>query len=92
MVGTARNTAAAKAWTAAAQVADGVAFARDLVNEPANALGPLEFAARLTREHKVAVIPVSVFYAHPPQQHVIRFCFAKNDDTLRQAAERLRAL
>ncbi len=51
-----------------------------------------EFAARLTREHGVAVIPVSVFYARPPQQHVIRFCFAKTDDTLRQAAGRLCAL
>jgi methionine aminotransferase len=49
----------------------------------------VEFAARMTREHKVAVIPVSVFYKQPPKQRVIRFCFAKGDDTLRQAAERL---
>jgi methionine aminotransferase len=40
----------------------------------------------------VAVIPVSVFYKQPPKQRVIRFCFAKGDDTLRQAAERLVAL
>jgi methionine aminotransferase len=51
-----------------------------------------EFAARLTREHKVAVIPVSVFYRQPPEQRIIRFCFAKNDGTLREAAERLLAL
>jgi methionine aminotransferase len=48
-----------------------------------------EFANYLTREHKVAVIPISVFYQQPPDQRVIRFCFAKDDDTLRGAAERL---
>jgi len=48
-----------------------------------------EFAIRLTRESKVAVIPVSVFYQQPPQQNVVRFCFAKNADTLSKAAERL---
>jgi len=48
-----------------------------------------EFATRLTREFKVAVIPVSVFYQQAPRQHVVRFCFAKNSDTLSEAAERL---
>lgn len=48
-----------------------------------------EFAARLTREHKVSAIPVSVFYHNVPNQQVIRFCFAKQDDTLREAVERL---
>jgi len=48
-----------------------------------------DFAIRLTRETKVAVIPVSVFYQQPPQQNVVRFCFAKNADTLSRAAERL---
>jgi len=48
-----------------------------------------EFAARLTREHKVAAIPVSVFYKQPPDQRIVRFCFAKHDDTLRDAAARL---
>ena len=46
-ISTAANTAAARAWKAESAVADGVAFARDLVNEPANALGPVEFADRL---------------------------------------------
>jgi len=50
------------------------------------------FAERLTRENKVAVIPVSVFYREPPDQQIIRFCFDKHDDTLRQAAERLAAM
>ncbi len=39
--------AANRAWTAAQAVAEGVALARDLVNEPANVLGPVEFADRL---------------------------------------------
>ena len=48
-----------------------------------------EFAARLTREHKVAAIPVSVFYAEKPDQRVVRFCFAKHAETLQAAAGRL---
>jgi methionine aminotransferase len=48
-----------------------------------------EFAAWLTQEHGVAAIPISVFYENAPDQRVIRFCFAKKDTTLRQAAERL---
>jgi methionine aminotransferase len=51
-----------------------------------------EFATALTREHGVAVIPVSVFYQDPPPQRLIRFCFAKNDATLRDGAERLLAV
>jgi methionine aminotransferase len=47
------------------------------------------FAEFLTREHKVAAIPVSVFYENPPPQRIVRFCFAKNDDTLTEAAARL---
>ncbi len=45
------------------------------------------FSARLTREHKVASIPVSVFYNKAPDEKVIRFCFAKHDDTLHEAAK-----
>jgi len=48
-----------------------------------------DFAVRLTREAKVAVIPVSVFYQRPPEQHIIRFCFAKNEQTLAEAVDRL---
>jgi len=51
-----------------------------------------EFANWLTREHKVAAIPISVFYRQPPDQRVIRLCFAKNDQTLREAAERLQGV
>ena len=48
-----------------------------------------EFTRWLTTEKGVAAIPISVFYADPPEQRVIRFCFAKNDDTLREAAKLL---
>jgi methionine aminotransferase len=51
-----------------------------------------EFAARLTREHKVAAIPVSVFYKQVPDQRVVRFCFAKHNDTLHQAVKILKGL
>jgi methionine transaminase len=39
----------------------------------------------------VAVIPVSVFYGTPVDRRVIRFCFAKNDATLREALSRISA-
>jgi len=50
------------------------------------------FAHRLTREAGVAVVPVSAFY-HDGQDHgLVRFCFAKRDETLEAAAARLRNL
>ncbi len=51
-----------------------------------------EFVRWLTTEVGVAAIPVSVFYAQPPDARYVRFCFCKNDDTLRAAAAKLRAL
>jgi methionine aminotransferase len=51
-----------------------------------------EFALRLTGEHGVAAIPVSGFYRRPEQHQVLRFCFAKSEKTLEQAAERLCAV
>lgn len=48
-----------------------------------------EFAEWLTREVGVAVIPISVFYADGHDDRVVRFCFAKQEVTLRAAAERL---
>ncbi|MBK3396947.1 MULTISPECIES: aminotransferase [Methylobacterium] len=50
------------------------------------------FCERLVREHGVAAIPVSAFYAHRPVRTIVRFCFAKRDDTLDRALERLRGL
>jgi methionine aminotransferase len=43
----------------------------------------------LTKEFKVAAIPVSVFYHQHLDQKVIRFCFAKENETLERAAESL---
>lgn len=49
----------------------------------------VDFAKTLTQKFKVAAIPVSVFYHQPIEQFVLRFCFAKNDETLLRAAELL---
>ncbi|MDE1191303.1 MAG: methionine aminotransferase [Arachidicoccus sp.] len=48
------------------------------------------FAVRLTKSVGVAGIPVSAFYKTPVNNHVIRFCFAKKNETLEIAAERLK--
>lgn len=45
------------------------------------------YAKELTVDAGIASIPVSVFYARPPKQKLLRFCFAKDDATLEQAAE-----
>jgi methionine aminotransferase len=52
----------------------------------------VDLAVRLTQELKVASIPVSVFYETPPAERILRFCFAKNDDMLQEAAQRLAKL
>jgi methionine aminotransferase len=51
-----------------------------------------EFCQWLTREVGVAAIPLSAFYGNGFDQKVVRFCFAKKDDTLRAALERLARL
>jgi methionine aminotransferase len=49
----------------------------------------LEFAKRLTIDCGVAAIPPSVFYHQRNDDKVLRFCFAKKDETLERAAEKL---
>ncbi|HRH66341.1 MAG TPA: methionine aminotransferase [Bacteroidia bacterium] len=49
-----------------------------------------DFAVRLTKQHKVASIPISSFYHEPIDNKLLRFCFAKTNETLEIAAERLR--
>ncbi|WP_299220887.1 methionine aminotransferase [uncultured Aquimarina sp.] len=49
--------------------------------------GDVAFAERLTKEHKIASIPVSVFNLNQQDDKVLRFCFAKTEDTLKRAAE-----
>lgn len=47
------------------------------------------FAEWMTHEVGVAVIPVSVFNADGRDDQVVRFCFAKKEETLREATFRL---
>jgi len=51
-----------------------------------------EFAQWLTTEIKVAAIPVSAFYRQARESGIVRFCFAKQDQTLALALERLARL
>ncbi len=46
-----------------------------------------EIAIRLTKEKRLATIPLSVFYSQKIDNKVLRFCFAKTDETLMKAAE-----
>lgn len=59
---------------------------------PERTLGDGEFCKWLTTEIGVAAIPLSGFYANGFDQNVIRFCFAKKDETLHSALERLARL
>lgn len=51
-----------------------------------------QFAEWLTTEVKVAAIPVSAFYQQGKESGIVRFCFAKKDDTLALALERLASI
>jgi methionine aminotransferase len=48
-----------------------------------------EFAIRMTKEMGVASVPTSVFYHDPIDNKLLRFCFAKTNETLEKAAEKL---
>jgi len=49
--------------------------------------GEMEFARWLVEKHKIAAIPISPFYHKKDDHKVLRFCFAKKDETLIKAAE-----
>ncbi len=49
----------------------------------------VDFAKKLITDNGVAGIPISVFYNDATDRHMLRFCFAKTDETLIQAAEKL---
>ncbi len=51
-----------------------------------------EFAIWLTKEYGVATIPVSVFYSNKQDDKIIRFCFAKKEETIKAAIEKLSAI
>ncbi len=57
-----------------------------------SALGEADFCRWLTREIGVAAIPLAAFYDDGRDQGLARFCFAKRDETLHLAIERLRRL
>ncbi len=59
---------------------------------PERDLPEADFCQWLTREIGVAAIPLSAFYGNAFDQKVIRFCFAKKDDTLHSALQRLARL
>ncbi len=52
----------------------------------------MEFAQWLTKEHGVATIPMSAFYSNKQDNKLLRFCFAKKEETLQSAIERLSKL
>ncbi|RML51529.1 Methionine aminotransferase [Pseudomonas syringae pv. pisi] len=53
-------------------------------------LNDVNMALWMTREHGVATIPISVFYQTLiPGQRLVRLCFAKREETLREAAKKL---
>ena len=51
-----------------------------------------DLAIRLTEEHGIASIPISVFNEHKLDEKILRFCFAKTDDTLKRGADILNAI
>lgn len=52
----------------------------------------MDLAIRLTKEYGVTTVPLSSFYQSKKDDKVLRFCFAKKEETLRMAAERLNRL
>lgn len=50
-------------------------------------LSDMEMAEKLTKEHGVASIPISVFYEDGKDDKILRFCFAKSEETLEKAAQ-----
>lgn len=53
-------------------------------------LPDVEFCRELVEQHGVAAIPLSPLCETPPEARLLRFCFAKSDETLLAAADRLR--
>ncbi|WP_256369384.1 methionine aminotransferase [Tenacibaculum sp. M341] len=49
----------------------------------------MDFAKKLITQHGVAAIPISVFYEDATDKQMLRFCFAKTDETLLAAADKL---
>lgn len=54
--------------------------------------GDIEMAEWLTKQYKLAAIPISVFYKDKTDNQLLRFCFAKGEETLKRAGEILKRL
>jgi methionine aminotransferase len=67
-------------------------FFQSLRYDDITAENDADFAIRLTREHGIAAIPLSAFYHRPPGHKVLRFCFAKREETLFKGTEILRRI
>jgi methionine aminotransferase len=52
----------------------------------------MDLAVRITKEYGVTTVPLSSFYQSKKDDKVLRFCFAKKEETLKAAAERLKNL
>jgi len=64
----------------------------DNLGVPEKDLSEADFCKWLTTEIGVAAIPLSAFYADGFDQRVVRFCYAKKDETLKLALGRLARL
>jgi methionine aminotransferase len=62
-------------------------FFQNLAYDAVSEEPDVELAVRLTKERGIASIPISAFYREPPPHRVLRFCFAKSDETLARGAE-----
>lgn len=60
--------------------------------EKINNMADSDFTQWLTKEHGVATIPISAFYSNKQDDKLIRFCFAKKEETLAAAIDRLKNL
>jgi methionine transaminase len=64
-------------------------FFQTMSYEKISDLPDTEFAIQITKQYGVATIPVSAFYQTPVDNKIIRFCFAKKEETLLAACEKL---
>ncbi len=55
-------------------------------------ISDLDMAVKLTKEYGVATIPLSYFYSDLTDEHILRFCFAKQKGTLEDAGKRIMRL
>ncbi len=55
-------------------------------------LGDMQMSRDMTTGHGIAAIPISVFYQKGTDNHLLRFCFAKEENTLNEAAKLLKQI